>query len=101
MSIEYTYKIVSVDEAARCMEVVYTSVGRQTLHIGARLPFEGEELQAVIEMFAPVAYWREQETPVTVPEVGVIGTVVAPATVIQEPVDLPVVDDSINQMEAM
>jgi hypothetical protein len=101
MSIEYTYEIVSVDEAARCMEVVYTSVGRQTVHIGARLPFEGEELQLVIEMFAPVAYWREQETPVVAPAVGMTGTVVVPATVIQESADAIAVGDAITQMEAM
>jgi hypothetical protein len=80
MNIAYTYEIVSVDPAARCMEIVYSSVGRQTMHIGARLPFEGESLEAVIEMYSPVAYWREQETPVTVPEVGTTG-VVSPVSV--------------------
>jgi hypothetical protein len=76
MSIEYTYEIISVDEAARCMEVVYTSEGRQTMHIGARLPFVGESLEAVIQMYAPVAYWLEQEAEVVVPDVGVGGVVV-------------------------
>ena len=77
MTIEYTYQIIAVDEAARCMEVVYSSEGRQTLHIGARLPYEGESLEAVIQMYAPVAYWREQETAVVVPQVGITGTVTA------------------------
>jgi hypothetical protein len=75
MSIEYTYNIISVDPAARCMEVVYSSRGRQTMHIGARLPFEGESLEAVIEMYSPVAYWLEQEIPVFVPQVGTTGVV--------------------------
>jgi hypothetical protein len=75
MSIEYTYEIVSVDPAARCMEIVYSSEGRQTMHIGARLPFEGESLEAVIEMYSPVAYWIEQEAPVFVPDVGTTGIV--------------------------
>jgi hypothetical protein len=79
MSIAYTYKILAVDEASRCMEVVYSSEGRQTMHIGTRLPFEGEELNAVIEMYAPILHWAEQETPVFVPTVGTSGTVLPPA----------------------
>lgn len=79
MSIAYTYKIVSVDAAARCMEVVYTAEGHQTMHIGARLPFEGESLQAVVDQYAPVAYWLEQVRPVVVPQVGTSGMVQPPA----------------------
>ena len=74
--ITYTYEIVNVDEAARCMEVVYSSEGRQTIHVGARLPYEGELLEDVIKAFAPVPFWREQEMPVVVPQVGLSGTVV-------------------------
>jgi hypothetical protein len=74
MSIAYTYEIVSVDPAARCMEIVYSSEGRQTMHIGARLPFEGESLESVVEMYSPVAYWLEQEAPVVVPQVGTTGS---------------------------
>lgn len=76
MSIEYTYEIVSVDEAARCMEVVYSAEGHQTMHIGARLPFVGESLESVIEAYAPVPLWLEMATPVSVPQVGVSGTVI-------------------------
>lgn len=75
MSITYTYEIIAVDEAARCMEVVYSAEGHQTMHVGARLPYQGESLEAVIEMFAPVAYWLEQATPVVVPQVGTSGSV--------------------------
>jgi hypothetical protein len=76
MSIEYTYEVISVDQAARCMEVVYSATGHQTLHIGTRLPYEGESLQSVIEQYAPVAYWLEQQKPVLVPVVGEKGTVI-------------------------
>jgi hypothetical protein len=76
MSIIYTYEIIAVDEAARCMEIVYSASGHQAIHIGARLPYEGESLQAVIEEYAPVAYWLEQKKPVIVPEVGKKGTVI-------------------------
>ena len=85
MSIQYTYQIIKVDEAARCMEVVYSAEGHQTMHIGARLPFEGEALEDVIKAFAPVPLWLELATPVQVPVVGVQGTV-APEPEPTEPV---------------
>jgi hypothetical protein len=75
MSVNYSYKILSVDEAARCMEVLYTSEGRQPMHIGARLPFVGESLETVIEQFAPVPYWLALEAPVALPTIGATGTI--------------------------
>lgn len=71
--ITYTYEIISVDEASRCMEVVYTSEVYGSWHVGARLPFEGETLEQVIAMFAPVQEWRLRALPVIVPEVGTSG----------------------------
>ena len=79
MSINYAYQIVSVDEAARCMEVIYTSEGHQTMRIGARLPFEGESLESVVRMFEPVALWQELSASVVVPEVGASGVVISAA----------------------
>lgn len=73
MSIRYSYNIISVDHAARCMEVVYSSDGRQTMHIGARLPYENETLESVIAMYAPIAYWIEQEQQVQAPVVLTTG----------------------------
>lgn len=75
MSIAFKYTIINVDEAARCMEVVYEAQGHQTMHIGARLPFEGEALESVIQMFAPIPLWVEAMTPVVVPQVGASGVV--------------------------
>jgi hypothetical protein len=74
MKIEYTYEIINVDQAARCMEVVYSSEGRQTMHSSTRLPFEGESLDSVIKSFAPIGLWVEMETPVVAPEVGARGS---------------------------
>jgi hypothetical protein len=85
MSIQYTYEIIAVDEAARCMEVVYSAEGHQTMHIGARLPFEGEALEDVIKAFAPVPLWLELARPVQIPSVGVQGTV-APAPEPETPI---------------
>jgi hypothetical protein len=85
MSITYNYEIIAVDQAARCMEVMYTAEGRQPMHIGARLPYEGEELEAVISMYSPVSYWLEQERAVQVPQVGTAGTIVPPPPPAEEP----------------
>lgn len=73
MSISYTYEVVAVNEEAKCMEVRYESSGRATQHIGARLPYEGESLEAIIEMYAPVAFWLEQERQTAVVSVGATG----------------------------
>ena len=75
MNITYTYQIIAVNEAARCMEVVYSAEGRQTMHIGARLPFVGESLETVVELFAPVPYWLSLEAAVAPPVVGATGTI--------------------------
>jgi hypothetical protein len=75
MSIAYNFEVVTVDQAARVMEVVYTSEGRQTMRIGARLPYAGETLEAVIAMYAPVAYWLEQDAVVQNVQVGASGAV--------------------------
>lgn len=74
MSITYSYEIIAVNEAARCMEIVYTADGHQTMHIGARLPYEGETLEQIIRMYEPVRYWEEQQLAVIVPQVGETGT---------------------------
>lgn len=99
MSIPYNYEIVNVDAQARVMEVVYSSPGRQTLHIGARLPFVGEALETIIAMYAPVAYWLEQELEVEVPQIGQTGSVAAPSEASNEPSDAP--SEVIHTMEAM
>lgn len=83
MSITYTYEIVSVDAAARCMEIVYSAEGHQTMRIGARLPFVGEDVEAVVAQYAPVRYWEDAKAEVTVPAVGLSGTVTPVAEIVQ------------------
>lgn len=70
MSINYTAQIVSVDPTYKVMEVVYTSEGRQPVHVSARMPYVNEDLKAVIDMFSPVQYWEEQDRHVQSVEVG-------------------------------
>lgn len=79
MSIEYSYEVLSVDEANRCMEVKYTAAGYDTIHVSARLPFSDERLEDVIALFAPMVIWVESKLPVSLPAVGVKGTIVPPA----------------------
>lgn len=99
MSISFKYTILSVDEAARCMEVLYESEGHQSMHIGARLPFEGEELEDVIRQFAPVPFWIAAKTPVLVPVVGQSATLAPPVLDAAPPsdfIDLDQLTDSQN-----
>lgn len=85
MGITYSYTVAAVDPAARCMEIVYESEGRQTMRIGARLPFVGEILEDVVRAYAPIRFWEEQELSVVVPQVGATGVIVPPPA----PVPLP------------
>lgn len=85
--ITYTYEIISVDEPARCMEVVYRSDAYGVMHVGARLPFEGEALEQVITMFAPVQEWRLRDMSVVAPEVGLSGEMTD-----AEPAPIPLAD---------
>ena len=75
MSIKYNYEIVSVDEIARCMEVVYSADGYETIHVSARLPYDGELLESVLTMYSPVNLWLEKERTVVTPQVGKVGEV--------------------------
>jgi len=75
MSVNYTYEIIKVDPQARCMEVVYSATGHETQNIGARLPYEGETVEQVIRMYAPLAYWEEKQRNVLIPQVGYAGVV--------------------------
>jgi hypothetical protein len=95
--ITYTYEIIAVDEAARCMEVVYTSPTHGVMHVGARLPFEGETVEQVVIMFAPVQEWRLRDLAVIVPEVGTSGEL----TDIDPAAGLPTDEQSSDQPEPL
>jgi hypothetical protein len=59
MNLEYTYRITNVSEDARSMEIVYTSPVYGTLRVGARLPWRGETIAQVVEMYNPTRYWLD------------------------------------------
>ncbi len=77
MSITYSFKIVSADKPAKTMEVIYASEGRQTMHIGVRMPYEHESLNDVVAIFAPVAHWMEQDLVTKDVSVGSSGVITA------------------------
>lgn len=95
MSIEYRYEIIAVDQAARCMEVVYSAEGHPTRHIGARLPYEGEALENVIQMYAPIRYWQELKANVVCPVIGTSGVITpTPPVPVREKSEQPTVTGS-------
>lgn len=93
MNIEYKYKIINVNEEARCMEIIYEATDRETMHIGARLPYVGEELESIVIMYAPIQYWLEKELSVQVPEVGISGVISPPPEPSQS--DLAIVEQPV------
>lgn len=84
MSIEYTYEIVSVNEAGRCMEVVYRADGHQTMHISTRLPLQGEDVENVIRQYEPVGLWLDLAATLQAPAVGTSGVISPPPDPSQE-----------------
>ncbi len=74
--IDYSYNIIKVDLTAKVMEIVYTAPGRATVHMSARLPYEGETLESVIRMYSPEMFWLEQATPVIEVQEGITGEIV-------------------------
>lgn len=86
----YKYEIIRVDEPSRVMDVAYTHETHGVLHVGVRLPFVGEGAETVIAQFAPVAYWRDLETPVEPPVAGSIGSIEVLQQVQVDPNEVPV-----------
>ena len=80
MAISYNYEIVAKNDTS--MEIVYTADGYPTQHIGARLPREGEDLEAIVEMYSPVALWEEETAVRQDVTIGTTGTIEAVNTVL-------------------
>jgi len=76
-NVEYTYKIINVDPAAKSMEIVYESPEYGVLHVGARLPWKGETVEQVVQTHNPSVYWLEQNRKVQVVEENISGSLVS------------------------
>jgi hypothetical protein len=75
MIIQYTYRILRVDEQAKTMEVKYDSPQFGVLHVFTRMPNKGEPLENVIRQYAPIEYWKEQIAEVDSVEVDTYGAI--------------------------
>jgi hypothetical protein len=70
--IPYTYEILLVSD--RSMEVKYENPDYGVLHVGVRLPYEGESIESVIEEYSPAVYWQELSMPVQTINPGITGS---------------------------
>lgn len=70
----YKYEITEVYPETKTMVIVYTSEQYGTMTISARMPWEGESLEAIVAMYSPVRFWIEQTLPVANVDVGATGT---------------------------
>lgn len=77
-NIDYSYEIMLVDSASKHMVVNYTAKGFAPMQIGIRLPYEGEDVEAVIRQYAPVNLWVVNNTQVVTPTAGTKGEFKAP-----------------------
>lgn len=74
-NITYTYQIILVNPDVRTMEIVYTSEGNPLMHVSARLPYENETLESVVQMYAPVRHWEELKLNTQTVAVGSQGSI--------------------------
>lgn len=76
MTIEnITFEITAVNESLRCMDVVFRATGQPEVLVGARMPFEGEDLNALMASVAPIGYWEDLAKQVAPVMVGTTGAV--------------------------
>lgn len=76
---EYRYQIVAIDEPSRTMEVIYSKDGKPDVRVSTRIPFANESLEAVLDMYSPVPRWEQEDLPIAIPNLGVIGERKPPA----------------------
>ena len=83
-TISYTYEITRVDPDAKAMDILYTSPEYGTTLVGARMPWDGEMVEQIAQMYSPVRNWIEQTLAVAPVSAGTSGdlsvVLVAPDT---------------------
>lgn len=72
--VTYSYKVLSIDDGTKTMQVKYSAEGRDDVLISARLPYQNESIEAVIEQFSPVFMWEESDVVRNAPSIGMTGT---------------------------
>jgi hypothetical protein len=74
-TLSYTYEITRVDSDAKAMDILYTSPEHGTMLVGARMPWEGETVDMIANMYSPIRNWIEQTLAVAPVAVGASGEV--------------------------
>jgi len=77
MNISYTYEVKAVHTSTNCMDVLFKSDGLPDVLVSARIPFEGEDADAVIRSFAPFVIWQPKVMALQDMQVGHSGAVEA------------------------
>lgn len=72
-TISYTYEITRVDPDAKAMDILYTSPEYGTTLVGARMPWDGETVEQIAQMYSPVRNWIERTLPVASVSAGTSG----------------------------
>lgn len=75
----YAYTVTRVDQDAKCMEVEFTAEGFDPVVVGVRLPMLGENVDSVIQSFAPYAVWNPPVIEYATVATGTSGSYVAPS----------------------
>lgn len=70
--IPYTYEIVGANQFG--MDVRFSNPEHGEMVVGVRLPYEGENLNDVIDQFSPALYWAELSRPKQTIAIGTTGT---------------------------
>lgn len=58
MITSYTYKIISTNSDMAAMVVEFSAPDLPTVQVGARMPYVGEDLDALVRSFAPITHWE-------------------------------------------
>lgn len=77
MNISYTYKVQAVYPESNCMDILFSSENLPDVLVSVRIPFEGENIDAVISSFAPFTIWQPNVTPLQDIQVGHAGEIKA------------------------
>ena len=75
----YSYTVTRVDQDAKCMDVEFTAEGFDPVVVGVRLPTLAENVDSVIQSFAPHSTWNPQVVEYASVLVGTSGSWVAPS----------------------
>lgn len=72
---QVSYKILTVNTEANCMDVEFSAEGHDTVTVGVRIPFAHEDVDQVIQSFAPMSVWFPQPTELASISEGRVGQI--------------------------